>query len=66
MTQRLVDRFQRGDRVEIAWEEETWMKGQVAGLEHPGVWVQTADGRFWFVTNTRRIRPTPPESDDGS
>ena len=25
--------------------------------EPPGLWVQTEDGREWFVTNTYRIRP---------
>ena len=61
MSDRLVDRFQRGDRVEIAREEEEWMAGQIARLEHPGVWVKTIDGRFWFVTNNRRIRPAPED-----
>lgn len=66
MAQRLVDRFQRGERVEITLDEETWLAGWVVQFDHPGLWVKTVDGRFWFVTNTRRIRPAPPEQADAS
>ena len=58
MTQRLTKRYKVGDRVEIRFSTDTdWLPGQVVRLDAPAVWVQTTDGRQWFVTNTRRIRP---------
>ncbi|MER2599353.1 MAG: hypothetical protein ABTQ73_07535 [Caldilineales bacterium] len=36
---------------------EEWLPGEIAGFQHPGVWVRTLSGGLWFVTNTRRIRP---------
>jgi hypothetical protein len=59
VTQRLVDRFQINDLVEVYLTTATgagWQPGQVVGAEHPGLWVAAA-GTFWFVTNGRRIRP---------
>lgn len=52
--------------MEITLDEETWLPGWVVQFDHPGLWVKTVDGRFWFVTNTRRIRPAPPEQADAS
>ena len=39
-----------------------WQPARLARHDPPGVWVQTMDGRFWFVTNTRRIRPLDDEN----
>ncbi len=59
MVKRLVEQYRPGDAVEIMFEREgeaAWQRGQVVAHQPPGVWVRTADGRMWFVTNTRRIR----------
>jgi hypothetical protein len=59
VTQRLADRFQIDDLVEVYLTTPTgagWQPGKVVGAEHPGLWVVVA-GTFWFVTNGRRIRP---------
>jgi hypothetical protein len=39
-----------------------WWAAVVVRPEPPGIWVRTADGREWFVTNTYRIRPAADES----
>lgn len=60
MPRRLVEIYHPGDRVEIlfvAEEESAWRPARVVALQHPGVWAETADGRRWFVTNGRHIRP---------
>jgi hypothetical protein len=69
MAERLTERFDVGDRVEIAFvagDEAPWYPALVVLHAPPGVWVQTTDGRFWFVTNTRRIRPLDDEANDES
>jgi hypothetical protein len=44
--------------VEISFgARDDWQPAVVVRREPPGVWVRTADGRAWFVTNTYRIRP---------
>lgn len=55
MAERLVDKFPVGEEVEILLSEQ-WHGGRVVRHEFPAVWVQTGAGRFWFVTNGRRIR----------
>lgn len=70
MTQRLVEQYHPGDRVEIHFErgdDTGWQRGEVVAAQHPGLWVRTADGRLWFVTNTRRIRSAgaPPPDPHG-
>jgi hypothetical protein len=78
MTQRLTERFAVGDWVEITFgdgrgdnrsdgrsggrSDGRWQPARLARHDPPGVWVQTMDGRFWFVTNTRRIRPLDDEN----
>lgn len=65
MAERLTERFDVGDRVEIAFaagDGAPWFPALVVLHAPPGVWVRTTDGRFWFVTNTRRIRPLDDES----
>jgi hypothetical protein len=60
MPPRLAEIYKSGDIVEILLsdeEGESWRPALVRDLQHPGVWVQTADRRLWFVTNGRRIRP---------
>ena len=56
MTQRLMEQYQVGDLVEIAFGDGVWQTAVVRQPQHPGLWVQTADGRLWYVTNTKRIR----------
>jgi hypothetical protein len=55
MAKRLVEQYPVATAVEIVLQE-VWVTGEVVRHEHPGVWVRTGDGRFWFVTNGRRIR----------
>jgi len=60
MPQRIYDRYHPGDRVEIKFtnrREDEWQPAVVLRPDPPGIWVQTADGREWFMTNTYRIRP---------
>lgn len=56
MPPRLVDTYPIGAAVEITFDGDRWIVGVIARHDHPGVWVQTSDGRLWFVTNTRHIR----------
>jgi metallophosphoesterase superfamily enzyme len=57
---RLSEQYPLHTPVEIYFELiDHWLAGVVVGHQHPAVWVQTADGRQWFVTNGRRIRPSP-------
>lgn len=56
MVKRLVELYQPGDRVEITFGDQRWQPASVLKHDPPGAWVQTADGRSWFVTNGRRIR----------
>lgn len=59
MPKRIYERYQPGDAVEIVFSnrgEDEWQPARVAALEPPGIWVQTADGQRWFMTNTYRIR----------
>ncbi len=46
-----------GTAVEIWLGEQAWLRGVVVDHQSPAVWVRTEDGRSWFVTNRRRIRP---------
>jgi hypothetical protein len=60
MPPRLTDIYRPGDAVDVLLGGEIgeeWRPGQVLALQHPGVWVRTAKGQLWFVTNGRRIRP---------
>lgn len=59
MSRRLVERFAVGDAVDVrlaAPGGETWIPGRVVAHAHPAVWVETAGGARWFVTNGGRIR----------
>jgi SAM-dependent methyltransferase len=62
MAQRLVDRYQPGDRVEVRFPPpiDDWLPGRVVRRDHPGLWVETDEGHQWFVTNSRRIWLTMP------
>ncbi|MEZ4766989.1 MAG: hypothetical protein R2844_00990 [Caldilineales bacterium] len=65
MPPRLSDLYKRGDPVKICFEAEgdlQWRPARVLGPQPPGLWVQTPDGRHWFVTNGRRIRPDDGEA----
>lgn len=67
MPPRLHEQYVVGARVAIQFghdSAERWWPGTVAAHDPPGIWVRLADGRRFFVTNTRRIRLHPP-SDDG-
>lgn len=60
MPQRIYEQYAPGDRVEIILAnrgEDEWQPAVVLRREPPGIWVRTADGREWFMTNTYRIRP---------
>jgi len=58
MAKHLYEQYQPGDLVEIQFGgDERWWRGRVMHHASPGIWVQTTNGQFWFVTNTRRIRP---------
>jgi len=59
MPPRLAEIYKAGDIVEMLLsdeEGESWRPALVRDFQHPGLWVQTADRRLWFVTNSRRIR----------
>lgn len=60
MARRIYEQYAPGDRVEIVFSnrgEDEWQPAIVERPEPPGIWVRTADGREWFMTNTYRIRP---------
>lgn len=57
MAERLTEMFAVGTAVEILLDG-IWAPGVVVRHDNPAVWVQTADGRAWFVTNRQRIRIT--------
>ncbi len=58
MAERLVDLYRPGQAVQIYLAHTNgWQPGRITRLDHPAVWVQTEDGRQWFVTNRRHIRP---------
>jgi hypothetical protein len=60
MPKHIYDQYRPGDKVEIIFAhlgEEAWRPAVVLRAEPPGIWVQTADGQHWFMTNTYRIRP---------
>jgi len=53
---RLREQYQKGAQVIITFDEQSWQTAVVMRHEPPGMWVRTSNGRFWFVTNTRRVR----------
>jgi hypothetical protein len=55
MAERLVEMYAVGTAVEILLNER-WQAGIVVRHEPPAVWVETGDGRSWFVTNRQRIK----------
>ncbi|MEM9774370.1 MAG: hypothetical protein AAF902_07300 [Chloroflexota bacterium] len=60
---KLVERFQLGDTVEIYFGRiDLWIEGTIIKHQHPAVWVRSADGRDWFVTNGYRIRHSEKET----
>lgn len=62
MVKRLTQQYAPGTIVQITFGDNVWHSGVVIYHQPPGVWVRTADGRSWFVTNTRHIRPMIDES----
>ena len=57
MPERLAEKYRNGDRVLVYFAvEDRWLAGRVVARDHPGVWVQIADGSLWFVTHPHRIR----------
>ena len=48
MAERLVTLYKIGEGVEITFDGDVWWQGQVVKLDHPGIWVQTEDGRPWL------------------
>ncbi len=61
MAERLTVLYAVGTAVEILLND-IWTPGVVIRHENPAVWVQTADGRAWFVTNRQRIRATDEQT----
>ena len=63
MAARLVESYPVGTAVLVCFEDRcgapVWVPGAVVRHAHPAVWVRTADGREWFVTSAKRIRPRP-------
>jgi len=66
MVARLVELYPVDTAVEITFGVEVWLAATVTAHAYPGVWVQTRDGRIWFVTHPGRIRlmPDPPSADE--
>jgi hypothetical protein len=62
MAKRLSELYRPGDEVEITFGHHLWQWARVVRHESPGVWVETANGRQWFVTNTRHIRAVAAHS----
>ncbi len=56
MNKRLVEQYAVGDEIEIKFADGEWLRAVVVDLAHPGLWVKDDLGRFWYVTNTGRIR----------
>ena len=66
MPKRIYDQYSPGDRVEIVFQDQdkdAWQPADVLRRDPPGIWVRTADGREWFMTNTYRIRLAAERSD---
>lgn len=68
MPKRIYETYAPGDRVEILFADKSndaWQPAVVLRTEPPGIWVETADGGRWFMTNTYRIRHAadPAESE---
>lgn len=60
MVKRLSELYRMQQGVEILLQYaagERWTAGTIVSFDFPGLWVRTAEGRLWFVTNGRRIRP---------
>lgn len=53
---RLIELYPIGTAVKILSADGEWVNGRVVAHQHPAVWVQTANGQQWFVTNRRRIK----------
>ena len=60
---RLPEQYPLHTAVEIYFNPPAqWVAGVIIAHAAPSaVWVQTADGRRWFVTNGRRIRAVSSE-----
>lgn len=63
MPKRLAELYQLQEPVEILLRNagSRWVAGRVVAYDFPGVWVETANGSRWFVTNRRRIRHRRPQ-----
>jgi hypothetical protein len=63
MPRHIYERYAPGDRVEVRFgDAREWRAAVVVRADPPGLWVMTADGREWFVTNTYRIRAAEEKS----
>ena len=62
MSRRLIDLYPLGRPVQVYFSQlDMWLDGVVIDHAYPAVWVKTADGGRWFVTNSRKIRPLPTQ-----
>ena len=59
---RLIELYPIGTAVQILLADGEWVNGRVVAHQHPAVWVQSADGQRWFVTNRTRIKLAPEHS----
>lgn len=66
MPKRIYEQYAPGEIVEVTFSDlaaKQWQPARVLALEPPGIWVQTADGARWFMTNTYRIRKSDSSAD---
>ena len=64
MAARLVDSYPVGTPVDILLDKK-WVAGRVVRHDYPAVWVEIANGSYWFVTNGRRIRTRDEKVEEG-
>ncbi len=56
MAKRITEIYAVGEAVQITFDGDLWLRGDIAAHDPPGVWVKMPGGNLLFVTNLRRIR----------
>ena len=64
MPKRITETYAVGEAVQVTFDGDFWLRGEIAAHEHPGVWVRLASGSMLFVTNLRRIRKLDDDDHD--